>query len=268
MNILEEIKRHKIKEVAEKKSLFPEKLLERSPYFEGPTMSMKEYLTRDGASGIIAEFKRKSPSKGNINLYANPEKVSIEYMQAGASAISVLTDEKFFGSKKDDLTTVRKFNYCPILRKDFIFDPYQIVEARSLGADVILLIAKLLKPHQAEEFTQVAHDLNLEVLLELHDEKEVQEFGHLNVDLVGINNRNLNNFEVNTEQSIRLAQLLPTEKIKIAESGIHSPKTLLNLRTQGFQGFLIGEYFMKNSRPGLACKDFVQQIKEFEKLMV
>lgn len=268
MNILEEIKQHKIKEVNEKKSLFPEKLLERSPYFNGPTVSMKEYLTREGASGIIAEFKRKSPSKGNINVYADPEKVSIEYMQAGASAISVLTDEKFFGAKEKDLTTVRKFNYCPVLRKDFTIDSYQITEARSLGADAILLIAKILTLEEVKSLAKVAHDLGMEVLLELHNKQEVEEYGALDADLVGINNRNLNNFEVNTEHSIELAAMLPQDKIKVAESGIDSPKTLLNLKAKGFQGFLIGEYFMKNSRPGLACKEFVQEVEAFEKLMV
>lgn len=261
MNILDKIVEEKRKEVSARKELYPTALLEKSLFFENNTISMKEYILRDDKFGIIAEFKRKSPSKGMINEYADVEKVSIGYMQAGASGLSVLTDEKFFGGSSRDLTTARKFNFCPILRKDFIIDEYQITEAKSIGADVILLIAAILTPDEVEKLAKFAKSLKLEILLELHDE---QEFQHINqhIDLVGINNRNLKDFSVDTNKSIEMAKKIPNDFVKVAESGISNIETILNFRANGFKGFLMGERFMQSSRPELACKNFITELKQ------
>ncbi len=262
MNILDTIKQHKIKEVAEKKALIPIKFLEKSIFFDTQGVSLKKYLNDPKHVGIIAEFKRKSPSKGFINQYADPAKISLGYMQAGATALSVLTDVNFFGAKNDDLSTARRFNYCPILRKDFIVDAYQIYEAKSMGADVILLIAAILSPAQIASFTEVAHQLKMEVLLEIHNEKEWLENKNTPVDLLGINNRNLDTFEVDIENSEHLINLLPKEMTKIAESGINDVETIQRLKKMGFKGFLIGEYFMKDADPAQKCKEFIQELKK------
>src|SRR5258706_9468267 len=169
MNILDQILAHKRKEVDERKGLYPVKLLEQSIYFATPAVSLKKYLLRDDKVGIIAEIKRKSPSKGIINEHVSIERTSIGYMQAGASALSILTDTEFFGGKNEDLTLARKFNYCPILRKDFTIDEYQIIEAKSIGADIILLLANVLSPEQIKAFSMLGHSLGLEILLEVRD---------------------------------------------------------------------------------------------------
>ncbi|OFY43684.1 MAG: indole-3-glycerol phosphate synthase [Bacteroidetes bacterium GWF2_40_14] len=262
MNILEQIKQHKLAEVASKKELYPIKLLEQTPYFLSSCVSMKKYISDSSRSGIIAEFKRKSPSKGDINKYANVQEITLGYMQSGASALSVITDEHFFGANKDDLQTARKFNYCPILRKDFIVDEYQLVEAKSMGADVVLLIAKMLLPKEIAQFSQFAKSLGLEVFLEFHDKEEIKQNELAEIDLAGINNRNLNSFEVDIENSISLANLLPKEVLKIAESGIDSSQTIKKLRQNGFSGFLIGEYFMRNSNPAEKCKELIKQLHD------
>jgi len=260
MNILEQIKQHKIKEVNTKKELYSTKLLEQSIYFPTKCVSLVKYVTESFRSGIIAEFKRKSPSKGDINKYANVQEVSMGYMQAGASALSILTDEYFFGAKKEDLTIARKFNYCPILRKDFIIDEYQILEAKSMGADAILLIAKLLTPKQIQNFTKFAHHLTLEVLVEFHNEKEINENNYYDFDLAGINNRDLSTFNVTVENSLKLSELLPKNIVKVAESGINSVQMVKKFKEHGFQGFLIGEYFMMHSNPVTKCSEFIKQL--------
>ena len=195
MDILEKIIANKRQEVAERKSLIPEKLLERSIFYETTPLSLKKYLLRADKSGIIAEIKRKSPSKGVINPYVSVERTSIGYMQSGASALSVLTDKEFFGGSNEDLTTARKFNFCPILRKDFIIDEYQVVEAKSIGADAILLIAAVLEKDELKRLGKKAHELGLEVLLEVHNEEELSAINE-HVDVLGVNNRNLKTFEV------------------------------------------------------------------------
>jgi indole-3-glycerol phosphate synthase len=262
MNILEQIKQHKLSEVSSKRELYPTKLLERTPYFASSCVSMKEYISDTSRSGIIAEFKRKSPSKGDINKYANVQEVTLGYMQSGAAALSVITDEQFFGAKKDDLQTARKFNYCPILRKDFVVDEYQIVEAKSIGADAILLIAKMLSPNEIAQFSVFAKSLGLEVFLEFHSEEEIKQNENAQIDLAGINNRNLNSFEVDIENSIRLAGLLPNAVLKIAESGIDTAQTIQTLKQNGFNGFLIGEYLMRHSNPAEKCKELIKQIHD------
>lgn len=259
MNILETIIEHKRKEVDEQKSLYPVKLLERSIYFNTQPVSLKKYLLLPDKSGIIAEFKRKSPSKGNINPYSSIEKTTIGYMQAGASALSVLTDAKFFGGSNKDLSEARNYNYCPILRKDFIIDEYQVIESKSVGADVILLIAAVLSKDEIKKFSTLASSLGMEVLLEIHDETELEKIDS-SIQHIGINNRNLKTFEVNVEQSVKIAEKLPKNVLKISESGISNPETVLKLKQHGFNGFLIGEHFMQESRPDKAAKKFIQQL--------
>ncbi len=262
MDILYKIIANKEIEVAEKKSLYPTKLLEKSIYFPSKTVSLKKYLLREDKAGIIAEIKRKSPSKGMINEHVSVERTSISYMQGGASAISVLTDTEFFGGKNEDLSTARKFNYCPILRKDFTIDEYQIVEAKSIGADAILLIAAVLSPKRLKELASFAKSFGLEVLMEVHNLEELTTHLNEHLDVVGVNNRNLKTFEVNIETSIELAKAIPDQFVKISESGINDPETVIKLMKHGFQGFLIGEYFMSHSRPGAACAEFIQKIKK------
>jgi indole-3-glycerol phosphate synthase len=264
MNMLDEIIANKRKEVDERKSLYPVKLLEKTIHFDAPTVSLKKYLLREDKSGIIAEIKRKSPSKGVINKFVSVERTSIGYMMAGASALSVLTDEKYFGGTSKDLSTARKFNFCPILRKDFIIDEYQVIESRSIGADAILLIAAVLAPGEIRRLTALAKSLNLEVLLEMHNQEETES--HLQDDdiLVGINNRDLKTLKVNIQTSIELAAKIPSGLVKVSESGINDPADIVKLKGYGFRGFLIGEYFMSNSRPEKACYEFIHQLRRIE----
>jgi indole-3-glycerol phosphate synthase len=262
MNILDQIIEHKIKEVANRKALYPVKLLEQSLYFGTQPVSLRKYVQREDKSGIIAEIKRKSPSKGVINPHVSIERTSIGYMQAGASALSVLTDNHFFGGSNDDLSLARKFNFCPILRKDFTIDEYQIVEAKSIGADAILLIAAVLLPAQLKDFSVLAHSLGLEVLLEVHDRQELEANLEAGADLIGVNNRNLKTFEVSTDISKQLSEHIPAEIVSVSESGIESVDTIRDLRQYGFEGFLMGQNFMQHSRPEQACKEFVAALKE------
>ena len=267
MDILDKIISHKIKEVGERKSLYPQKLLEKTIYFNSPTVSLKKYLLRKDKVGIIAEIKRKSPSKGVINQYISVERTSIGYMQGGASALSVLTDNEFFGGKNEDLTIARKFNYCPILRKDFIVDEYQIVEAKSIGADVILLIANVLSPLRIKELATLAKSLNLEVLLEVRDRVELMDSLNEYIDIVGVNNRNLKDFSVDLSLSFEMASVIPKEILKISESGISTVKAIQELKKVGYHGFLIGDAFMQHSRPEIACTNFVKEILSEKKYL-
>jgi indole-3-glycerol phosphate synthase len=268
MNILGQIIEHKQKEVAERKSLYPVKLLEQSIFFSSPTVSLRKYIQRKDKSGIIAEIKRKSPSRGLINQYISVERTSIGYMQAGASALSVLTDKQFFGGSNEDLITARKFNFCPILRKDFTIDEYQILEAKSIGADAILLIAAVLDKAQLKSLASFAQSLNLEVLLEVHDEIELRNSLDSGADLIGVNNRNLKTFEVSIEISKKLSSLIPDSFVKVSESGISSPNTIMELKQFGFEGFLMGENFMKHSIPEREAKAFIDELRILEEAKV
>jgi indole-3-glycerol phosphate synthase len=262
MNILDEIIAHKQKEVAEAKSLYPVKLLEQSIFFPSQTVSLRKYLQRADKTGIIAEFKRKSPSRGVINAFASVERTTIGYMQAGASALSVLTDKHFFGGSNDDLKTVRKYNFCPVLRKDFTIDEYQILEAKSIGSDAILLIAAVLDPARVKELTNFAHSFGLEVLLEVHDAVELKTNLDTGADLIGVNNRNLKTFDVSIDTSKQLADLIPDGVVGVSESGISAPETIIELRKYGYEGFLIGENFMKHSRPEDEAKVFMDELRK------
>ncbi|MCP4438503.1 MAG: indole-3-glycerol phosphate synthase TrpC [Aureispira sp.] len=259
-NILEKIVAYKKEEIQKRKELYPTKLLEQSIYFETPVVSLSQFIQRPDKQGIIAEFKRQSPSKGPINPYATVEEVSIGYMQGGASALSVLTDTHFFGGKNEDLTTARKFNYAPILNKNFVIDEYQVIEAKSIGADAVLLIAECLTAGELQNLAQLAQQLGMEVLMEIHTAKQLSKLCPA-VNLVGINNRDLNSFEVNIEQSLEIAALLPAHLPKISESGINDPATVVYLKKEGFDGFLIGEHFMQDAYPGRACAEFIHQIE-------
>ncbi|MBA4058504.1 MAG: indole-3-glycerol phosphate synthase TrpC [Marivirga sp.] len=261
MNILDKIIEHKRSEVAERKSLYPVRLLEQSIYFGTQPVSLKKYIQREDKSGIIAEIKRKSPSKGVINPHVSVERTSIGYMQAGASALSVLTDKEFFGGSNDDLTLARKYNFCPILRKDFTIDEYQIVEAKSIGADAILLIAAALDPERLKQLSDFAHSFKLEVLLEVHNEEELRANLDAGADLIGVNNRNLKTFELSIEVSKRLADQIPDGAVKVSESGIESVATIMELKKYGYEGFLMGQNFMQHSRPEEACKEFIDELR-------
>jgi indole-3-glycerol phosphate synthase len=265
MNILEKIIARKCEEVAERKSLYPVKLLEKSIFFSSPIVSLTKYVQRKDKSGIIAEIKRKSPSKGIINASVSIERTSIGYMQAGASALSILTDKDFFGGSSDDLMVARKFNFCPILRKDFVVDEYQIVEAKSIGADAILLIAAALPVKRLNELALFAKSLGLEVLMEVHTAEELTSNQEAEVELIGVNNRDLKTFIVSIDISKKLAPLMPKGKVLVSESGIDSPAAIVDLRKHGYEGFLMGETFMKHSRPEQAAKEFIKELNQLTK---
>ncbi|NJL13174.1 MAG: indole-3-glycerol phosphate synthase TrpC [Microscillaceae bacterium] len=233
--------------------------LEKSPFFGHNGSSLKEALRAEGASGIIAEFKRRSPSKGWLHKTAQAEDIARGYAQAGASGMSVLTDATFFGAQADDFAQVRQTVGLPLLRKDFMVSEYQVLEAKAMGADVILLIAACLPPHQIREMARLARQLGLEVLLEVHQAQELEESLNEYIDLVGVNNRNLKTFEVRLETSLVLADKIPDGIVKISESGLSQPESVQRLRAAGYQGFLMGEFFMKQNHPGEACRDFIAQ---------
>ena len=260
MNILDKIIEFKKGEVAENKKLVSLQELQQQENFSRQTFSLKEFLLDETKTGIIAEFKRKSPSKGIINDKADVLDVTTSYTRYGASGLSVLTDTLFFGGTADDLCKARA-NNIPILRKDFIIDEYQLAEARAMGADVILLIAACLSPHRVQELAFFAKSLQMEVLLEIHNEAELQHICD-EVDLVGVNNRDLKTFSVDINRSIELSKQIPADKIKIAESGIGNADTINIFKQAGFKGFLMGEHFMKTENPGEAFEQFVQKLKQ------
>lgn len=261
MNILDKIVAQKQVEVAERKATTSIAELEKGPFFKHETYSLKQFLLDENKTAIIAEFKRKSPSKGIINNTVSVEEVTLSYATNGASGISVLTDGEFFGGSLADLQKAAIINKVPLLRKDFMIDEYQVHEAKAYGASVILLIAACLTPQEVKNLAAAAKNLGLEVLLELHDESELNHVCDA-VDVVGVNNRNLKTFTVDLEQSIKLAEKIGNSFIKIAESGISDIKNIHYLKQYGFQGFLIGENFMKQSNPGLAFKQFVENLKQ------
>lgn len=262
MTILDEINKNKRREVAEAKKLVSIEQLKFSPFFKRKTNSLKAALKAAGASGIIAEYKTKSPSKGVINEQAEVVEVSSAYTAAGVSGISVLTDRKYFGGAFEDLAKARSANSTtPILRKDFMLDPYQVYEAKAHGADLILLIAASLSKEEMLELSETAKELDLEVLVEVHTEEEIEKLNPL-VDIVGVNNRNLKTFEVDLETSVKLGSLLPQDMVRISESGLSSVENIHYLRQAGFDGFLIGENFMKTENPGQACKEFIELLRK------
>ncbi|WEK70098.1 MAG: indole-3-glycerol phosphate synthase TrpC [Candidatus Chryseobacterium colombiense] len=258
MNILDKIITRKKQEISDSKSKISLQQLKDSEFFERETYSLNE--TIKSKSGIIAEFKRQSPSKGIINDKVSPLEVASAYESFGASGISILTDKDFFGGSFEDIVKVRNHINIPILRKDFMINEYQFYEAKSMGADVVLLIAACLSPQQTLEFTKLSHELGLEILLEIHTEEELKHYNS-SIDLVGINNRNLKDFKVDLQHSVELKNLLPENIVSVAESGIYSIADFNYLKEKGFDGFLMGEYFMKNTNPARAFEEFISNTR-------
>jgi len=260
MNILDKIVARKKEEVASAKAKTSIVQLEQKIAFGRETYSLKSFLTDPTKTGIIAEFKRKSPSKGIINDKVTVEEVTTGYAAAGASALSVLTDHDFFMGHEDDLIAAREVTEIPILRKDFMVDEYQIIEAKALGADIILLIAACLTPDEILGFAKLAKSLGLSTLLEVHNREELDQSLNPFLDVVGVNNRNLKDFTVSIDTSLSLAEIIPREFLKISESAISNPETIRLLKSVGYNGFLIGENFMRTANPGRAMMDFVKEI--------
>ena len=258
MNILDKIIEHKKVEVALAKERVTLEELMQYDFFTRPVFSLKQFLLDDTRTGIIAEFKRQSPSKGIINGNADVAAVTTAYALHGASCLSVLTDEYFFGGSFEDIRKAR-INNIPILRKDFMIDEYQVAEARAIGADVILLIAACLTPQRVKELAVYAKKLGMEVLLEIHSADELEHICD-ETEIVGVNNRDLKTFIVDINRSIELSKKIPADKIKIAESGIGDVETINIFKREGFKGFLIGENFMKQPDPAIAFATFVQQL--------
>ena len=258
--ILDKIVVQKLNEVAETKKKVSVIQLEETELFHRDCYSMRDFILAPDRTGIIAEFKRASPSKGIINNRSMVKDVTKAYADAGASALSILTDEKFFGGSKNDVLQARPVNNIPILRKEFILDEYQILEAKAIGADIILLIAAILTPQEVSRFAKLAKSLGLSVLMEVHNQAELEACLCDDLDAIGVNNRNLADFSVSLQHSYNLVNQIPDKFLKISESGISNPQTIKELRNAGFNGFLIGENFMKEENPGLAIKEFVSQL--------
>ena len=257
MSILREIILNKRKEIDFLKKNNPISEIEKSLFFDREVISLKKSLIEK--SGIISEFKRKSPSKPNINLDAEVLTITRGYEISNSSGLSILTDSKYFGGSNEDITLVRNEINIPILRKDFMLDEYQIIESKSLGADIILLIAACLSKEEVENLSRFAKSFNLQVILEIHSEDELSYICDF-IDVVGVNNRNLKKFETDINNSIKLADMIPSDFLKISESGISTSKEIFQLKEYGYDGFLIGENFMKNDDPVSACNDFIRKL--------
>jgi len=256
MSILQEIVTAKIEEIEVKKKLLPESILVDSPYFTRLPKSISEAV-RNTKPGIISEFKRKSPSRENININASPSEVIPFYVENGAAAVSILTDAQFFGGSTEDIRNSRSICKLPILRKDFILDTYQILESKAIGADCILLIAEILSKKQVLELSSFAYSLGLEILLEVHSEEQLEKLCD-HISIVGVNNRNLITFQTSTDTSKAIFPKLPHSKTLISESGLNESAKIKELMDLGYDGFLIGEYFMKEENPGDKLKSLIK----------
>ena len=261
MNILDKIVADKSVEVKLRKQLIPISQLEQSVLFNRETISLAKKL-KNSTTGIIAEHKRRSPSKSVINQNLNVFDVAKGYEKAGVCGMSVLTDAKYFGGSLDDLLTARASCNLPLLRKEFIIEEYQIIEAKAYGADVILLIAAILTKEEIKTFSRLAKSLNLDVLLEVHNEEELQKSIMTSLDMLGVNNRNLKTFEVSLDTSKKLSQLIPNDFVKVSESGISNIETIKELQPYGYKGFLIGENFMKTENAGKSAEEFINKLNE------
>jgi indole-3-glycerol phosphate synthase len=260
MNILETIIEQKKREVTEKKQSMDIAFLKSlNADFDRKGLSLKEKLL-NGEPNIIAEFKRKSPSKGWMNKDIHLSEVIPAYEDYGAAAISVLTDKEFFGGKLEELKVARLEASIPLLRKDFMIDEYQLYEAKSYGADIILLIAACLSKEEVRQLASKAKELKLEVLLEIHSKEEIEHICD-EVDIIGVNNRNLETFVTDIKTSMDLIEFLPADKPVISESGISDVNTIITLHDHGFKGFLIGETFMKEKKPAVAFVEFMKALK-------
>ena len=260
MSILDQIIASKKKEVALKKNVVSVAQLENTELFNKKTNSLSKSIA-NLPFGIIAEHKRRSPSKATINTSLSVEEVVKGYENAGASGISVLTDMQYFGGSLEDLLLARAAVKIPLLRKEFIVDEYQLLEAKAFGADAILLIAAVLSRDEIKQLSEFAQSLALEVLLEVHNQEELEKSVMLSLDLIGVNNRNLKTFEVSLQNSIDLSNHIPNDFVKISESGLTTTEDIKLLKSHGFQGFLIGENFMKTKNPGKSLEQFINQLK-------
>lgn len=258
--ILDEIVSNKVLEICNLKSQFPVSRLKDGEYFLRRSFSLKKCLT-ESPTGIISEFKRKSPSKGVIHQGIEPKDVVLFYEQYGCAAVSCLADSKFFGGSFQDVIQARKYlSHTPLLYKEFLIDPYQLYLAKHSGADAVLLIAACLEQSQCQDLALEAKELGLQTLLEVHNEEELSHYDSAYIDVVGVNNRNLKIFKTDVEISKSIVKNLPEEAVKISESGISKPETVVELRKLGFNGFLMGENFMKELNPGLALKSFINNV--------
>ena len=260
MSILDTIINRKREEVALAKERTPLEELENRPLFTRSCFNLREFMLADNRTGIIAEFKKASPSKGIINNHSSVKEVAMGYDAAGASAISVLTDREFFGGSLADLSEARETVHIPLLRKEFMIDPYQIAEAKAYGADIILLIAAVLSPDEVQHLACYAKKLGLNVLLEVHNREELDRSICDDLDAIGVNNRNLNDFTVSVQHSLDLVSHIPDRFLKVSESGISDPGTIQQLKNAGFNGILIGENFMKADSPAKAIREFCDKL--------
>jgi indole-3-glycerol phosphate synthase len=263
MQILDEITSFKKRLLSYKKQVVSIQNLEKMPLFERSCISMKSSIL-NSEFGIIAEHKRRSPSKPHINFKTNVFEVAKAYESAGASGMSVLTELKYFGGSLEDLLLCRSASNLPILRKDFMVDEYQILEAKAHGADVILLIAACLNNEEIQRFSKLARDLGMQSILEVHNLKELENSFCNTIDIVGVNNRNLKTFDVDLNTSHELIEHIPKDVVKISESGIKDEKDILALKKSGYQGFLLGEHFMKTENPGKTAKQFIDNLKDIQ----
>ena len=258
MNILQRIVKSIQKDLVLKKEIIPTQSLESSALFDRQTISLRKSIL--DSEGVIAEHKRRSPSKPEINFGLSIVEVAQGYAAAGASGMSVLTNNQYFGGSLEDLQLARQACSIPLLRKEFIVDEYQVLEAKANGADAILLIAACLEQYQIKTLSELAKQLGLEVLLEVHNAHELAQSLMPSLDMIGVNNRDLTSFEVNLETSMSLVDHIPSAFVKLSESGLSSAADVIHLRDCGYDGFLMGEHFMKTENPGRSAKKFIQSL--------
>ena len=260
MKILDKIVRDKKLEVDKLYSNSSIKELESSSLFSRQCISLKDSILKS-TGGIICEFKRRSPSNNNINYKSNISEVVKGYQKAGAAGLSILTNKQYFDGDIQDILEIRDIASIPILRKEFIISEYQIIEAKSIGSDAILLIASILSKQEIKNYSSLAKDLGLEVLFEIHDAEELEKISVENIDIIGVNNRNLDTLEIDLQNSIDLYSKIPNSFVKISESGISKVESILKLREVGYQGFLIGENFMKTDDPFESAYNFIKEVE-------
>jgi indole-3-glycerol phosphate synthase len=260
MKILDKIVRDKKLEVDKLYSNSSIKELESSSLFSRQCISLKDSILKS-SGGIICEFKRRSPSNNNINYKSNISEVVKGYQKAGAAGLSILTNKQYFDGDIQDILEIRDISSIPILRKEFIVSEYQIIEAKSIGSDAILLIASILSKEEIKNYSSLAKDVGLEVLFEIHDAEELEKISGENIDIIGVNNRNLDTLEIDLQNSVDLYNRIPNNFVKISESGISKVESILKLREVGYQGFLIGENFMKTDDPFKSAYNFIKEVE-------
>ena len=260
MKILDKIVRDKKLEVEKLSSNSSIKELESSSLFSRQCISLKDSILKS-SGGIICEFKRRSPSNNNINYKSNISEVVNGYQKAGAAGLSILTNKQYFDGDIQDILEIRDIASIPILRKEFIISEYQIIEAKSIGSDAILLIASILSKEDIKNYSSLAKDIGLEVLFEIHDTEELEKLSGENIDIIGVNNRNLDTLEIDLQNSVDLYNKIPNSFVKISESGISKVESILKLREVGYQGFLIGENFMKTDDPFESAYNFIKEVE-------